>query len=375
MYWGSPTSCSSRRRPGWVYLAFITTLPLKPREARRDSTRDLEVEESRVLLNDAMAILQCPKHAAAVTLAEPTHLRAECGDVMPVGRGFIDFTSPARDSWSDFVLTSEAAHYEEIAEDEFKRLTASQAWVAVEEGLLGAENMSDDSIFDRSAQVRTYQFLQPLSGLRCLQIGGRGTHAVRFAQAGAAESWLVTPFLAEARLAAALAEAAGCLDRFHAVVAPAEELPFVTSSFDRVMSGGSMHHTNTAQAAQEIHRVLRDGGRFAAYEPWRVPILYRLGTGLLGKREPGVRCVPLDAERVRPIKEVFGQVEVYRYGAFTRYLGLTLSKFGLHGFAMMVASLAKPHPSPTDQLTFRPGVMNRLFGSSVSIAAVKPTDT
>jgi SAM-dependent methyltransferase len=47
-------------------------------------------------------------------------------------------------------------------------------------------------------------------------------------------------------------------------VADAEHLPFADNSFDIVYSWGVIHHTpDTEQAAREIMRVLRPGGRFA----------------------------------------------------------------------------------------------------------------
>jgi SAM-dependent methyltransferase len=170
--------------------------------------------------------------------------------------------------------------------------------------------------------------LAPLEGKRTLQIGGSGTHAVKFLLAGAAESWLVTPMLGEAKLARALAEAFGVPAGLHEVVAVAEELPFPDGAFEAVYAGGAIHHTVTDLALPEIARVLRPGGRFAAVDPWRAP-LYGIGTRVFGKREKGVHCQPLTRERVASFAGAFSRAEVRQHGPVTRYPMLALLKLGV----------------------------------------------
>lgn len=161
-----------------------------------------------------------------------------------------------------------------------------------------------------------------------MQLGGKGLHAVKFLLAGAAEAWMVTPMVGEAIYARSLAEAAGVADRLRCVVAIAEELPFPSQSFDGIYSGGCVHHMVTELALPEIARVLADGGRFAAVEPWKAP-LHTIGTKLLGKREVEVACRPLTTSRIEPLFQSFAEAHVMRHGALTRYPLLALSKLGV----------------------------------------------
>jgi ubiquinone/menaquinone biosynthesis C-methylase UbiE len=55
-----------------------------------------------------------------------------------------------------------------------------------------------------------------------------------------------------------------------------EHLPFADASFDGVLLGGIVHHLpDPSRCAQEVHRVLRPGGRFVAFDPNRMnPFMY-----------------------------------------------------------------------------------------------------
>ena len=182
-----------------------------------------------------------------------------------------------------------------------------------------------DNVYDGGSQEDAYRYLQPLEGQLVLQIGGTAIHAIKFLLAGAAEAWHATPMLSEALLSLRLAEAAGVADRFHAVLAVGEQLPFADGSFGRIYSGGSIHHTTTEQSFPEIRRVLEPGGRFAAVEPWRAP-LYGVGIRVFGKRERNVHCRPMTAERVAPLYSTFPVAAVMHHGTFTRYPLLALAK-------------------------------------------------
>jgi len=146
-------------------------------------------------------------------------------------------------------------------------------------------------------------------GLRVLEIGcGLGTDGAQFAKAGACYTGID---LTEAAidLARKRFEISGLPGEFR--VADAEHLDFADDSFDLVYSHGVLHHTpDTARAVQEIHRVLKPGGRAivmlyhrGSYN-YRVGIrmLRRAGAGLL-KSESGIRVVhrltgePLDSLR------------------------------------------------------------------------------
>jgi hypothetical protein len=84
----------------------------------------------------------------------------------------------------------------------------------------------------------------------------------------------------------------------------------------------------TEVAFAEAARVLAEGGRYAACEPWRAP-LYGVGTRIIGKRDRDVNCRPLDAQRAQPVYSAFARAEVVHHGALTRYPLLALSKAGL----------------------------------------------
>ncbi len=62
-----------------------------------------------------------------------------------------------------------------------------------------------DAVYDCFAQWDAYRHLAPVKGHCVLQLGGTGTHAVKFVLAGASESWAVTPMLGEALCTQALA--------------------------------------------------------------------------------------------------------------------------------------------------------------------------
>lgn len=184
-----------------------------------------------------------------------------------------------------------------------------------------------DTVHDSAALWDAYVHLGEMKGRLIIQLGGSGTHAIKFAMAGAAEAWLITPMLGEALIARALAESAGFGERFRCIVAVAEELPIKSETMDAAFAGGCLHHMQTEMALPEAARVLKQGGRFAAVEPWRAP-LFAIGTRILGKRED-VYCLPLTAERVEPMREAFRASHVVQHGTITRYPFLALSKLGI----------------------------------------------
>jgi SAM-dependent methyltransferase/uncharacterized protein YbaR (Trm112 family) len=182
-----------------------------------------------------------------------------------------------------------------------------------------------DASYDAQAQLEALEHLGDPDGRRVLQLGGSGSHAVRALAAGAGEVWLLTPMLNEALYAAEWARRLSVGERFAAVVGIAEELPFIDGMFDSVYSGGCLHHMVTEYAGPEIRRVLVDGGRFAAIEPWATP-LHKYGTGLIGKREPNAYCRPLNEERLAPLRHTFPGLDVRRHGPLLRYLALAWLK-------------------------------------------------
>lgn len=222
-----------------------------------------------------------------------------------------------------------------------------------------------DAIYDSASQWDAYRHIAPLGGMRVMQLGGQGIHAVKFLVGGADQAWLITPMLAEARFAVSLAAAFGVESRLRCVVSIAEELPLQDATFDVVYSGGCVHHMVTSLALPEAARVLKGGGRFAAIEPWRAPF-YSLGTRLFGKREENVFCRPLDWERVAPLKTAFGWSGTVQHGTFARYFLIALKKLGLKLSLMTVWRLIRIDDSLSSVV---PGL--RRLGSSIALLGTK----
>ena len=222
-----------------------------------------------------------------------------------------------------------------------------------------------DAEYDLISQRDAYRALGALDDMTVMQCGGKGLHALKFLIAGARRALLVTPMLGEARFAHALARELGLADRLTAAVGVAEYLPVATDSVNRIFSGGSAHHFYFPKAAPELHRCLTPGGRFAANDPYRAP-LYAVGTKVLGKREPGVECKPIDKARVEAFSEFFeGESYIRLSGVFFRYPLLALQKAGLelpHQWMQRLSDMDDRVASLT---------RTRRYGSSVAIIGTK----
>ena len=221
-----------------------------------------------------------------------------------------------------------------------------------------------DTVHDSAAEWEAYKHLGDLKGRRVLQLGGSGTHAIKFAMAGAAESWLITPMHGEAAIARGLAESAGVGEQFRCVVAIAEELPIKPDTFDGVFAGGCLHHMQTELAFPEAARVLKRGGRFSAVEPWRAP-LYAVGTKVLGKREDAY-CTPLTQKRIEPMNKAFSGSTLVQHGTITRYFFLGLGKFGINVSKTIPWYVGKVDDAVCSIL---PGM--RSMGSSIAVLGEK----
>jgi hypothetical protein len=225
--------------------------------------------------------------------------------------------------------------YNEVATREARHIQDSHAYAAVERVRRGQSlsfpNPVDvwlDATYDCAAQWDAYSHIAPLKGKRILQLGGKGAHSVKFLIGGAREAWLVTPMIGELRCAMALAREFDVADRLGCVAGIGEELPFASGSVDAVYCGGCLHHMVLDLALTEVERVLREGGKFSAVDPWRAP-LYALGTRILGKREEDVHCRPLTKERVEPMYRVFRDAKRVQHGTLSRYPLLALMKLGV----------------------------------------------
>ncbi len=136
-------------------------------------------------------------------------------------------------------------------------------------------------------------------GRKVLEIGcGLGTDGAQFAEAGADYTG-VDLTEAAVELARKRFEFSGLSGKFR--TADAENLDFADDTFDLVYSHGVLHHTpETQQAINEVHRVLRPGGRAVVMLYHRdsynyrvnISVLRRAGARLLNWK-PGVRLVHL----------------------------------------------------------------------------------
>lgn len=257
--------------------------------------------------------------------------------------------------------------YNVVAANAGADLVNSDAYQIVDQ-VLDAGQFPDpawlDATYDLSSQADAYAFVSPIKDMSVLQLGGSGIHAVKFLLAGARESWLLTPMLGEAIVARELAAAFGVGHRFRSVVGIAEQMPFADSSFERVYSGGCIHHTMTEHSIPEIHRILAPTGKFAAIEPWRAP-LYSFGIRVFGKQERGVNCRPMDLERTSPIFRSFDQAVVTHHGAFTRYMLIALGKIGFRPRKQTIARITRIDDALASTMSLRK------YGSSVAFLADK----
>lgn len=119
----------------------------------------------------------------------------------------------------------------------------------------------------RAATLYALDQLGDLRRARLLELGaGSGMDSVMFARRGAQ---VVATDIAQAAVDAAQRrfEANAVAQSCEALVMPAEALAFPDASFDRVFARGVLHHVNVGEAAAEIARVLRPGGRAVFIEP------------------------------------------------------------------------------------------------------------
>ncbi len=278
-------------------------------------------------------------------------------------------------------LLESPAFAEAYSEMEYYNSTANKATASVRDTwefeLLNSLLVHRDSVepfpgpswlnakYDLVSQHDAYRALGVVEGLTVMQCGGKGLHALKLLIAGARQALLLTPMLGEAQFARSLAGELGMADRLTAAVGVAEYLPVATGSLDRIFAGSSAHHFYFPKAAPELHRCLGVGGRFAANDPYRAP-LHTAGTKILGKREPGVACKPIDKARLESFCEFFEGDSYSRLsGVFFRYPLLALQKAGIE-FSQQRMQRLSDIDDRVASLT-----RTRRFGSSVAITGTK----
>ncbi len=219
---------------------------------------------------------------------------------------------------------------------------------------------------DVASEIDCYEHLAPVEGKRILQIGGAADTILRLLLAGARDGVLLTPMVGEALVSMELAKIFGLSDRLQCVIGVGEELPFADEALDSAISAACVHHMDTRLAFPEINRVLRRGGKFAAFDPWLAP-LHNIGTAILGKREHGVHCRPMDRKRVAPLYTAFGYGKAVLHGAFVRYAMIVWNdKLGLPLSLDWAVRLSKFDDAVS---SFVPGM--RKLGSGVAMIATK----
>ena len=140
-------------------------------------------------------------------------------------------------------------------------------------------------------------------GLQVLEIGcGLGTDGAQFAEAGADYTG-VDLTEAAVDLARRRFELFDLPGKFQ--TADAEDLAFPDESFDLIYSHGVLHHTpETGKAIQEIHRVLRPGGRAVVMLYHRGSYNYRVNISLL--RRAGAQLLKLE-KGIRLVNKLTGE--------------------------------------------------------------------
>jgi len=208
-------------------------------------------------------------------------------------------------------------------------------------------------------------------GKEVLEIGGgMGTDLAQFAAAG---SFVTDLDLSEGhlRLARENFRLRGLQGSF--LHGDAESLPFPDSSFDVVYSNGVLHHIpDTQRVIEEIHRVLRPGGKaiIMVYALWSLHYWYRLfykigiESGELKRRsmhEIMSRSVELSEAGSRPLVKVYTTKELKRM--FGGFIGLKICRRQMVQEELQVFPLLR---------TLTAGWVGRFLGWNLVLKAVKP---
>jgi len=270
----------------------------------------------------------------------------------------------------------EMAFYNQVAEGEAKDAARSPAAECLAPAVRLTESEREqfpeppvvwaDAPPESTAQMNALRYIGKVKGTRVLQIGGKGIHAVKCLLGGAEEAWLISPMIGELLFSFALAKHCGVEDRIRCVAGIGEQLPFAPGTFDSIYSGSCIHHTVTEAALPEIARILKPGGKFAAVDPWRTPI-YQAGITVFGKREKGVFCKPITAERARPLFSSLTNARLDRHGALTRYPLILMQKAGLN----VPLNVAYKILTVDDTLSSFLPPLRRIMGSCVTMLGTR----
>ena len=142
--------------------------------------------------------------------------------------------------------------------------------------------------------------------------GGIGMHGLLWAREGAR---VIVVDMAEKRLAALrqIAEAAGLSDQMRFVAGSAESMPLANDSVDVVFTKSVLIHTDLPDAAREVRRVLRTGGRGVFIEPLTGNPLIRLYRTWLAPGEWKSITRYFDDAAIAELSEPFGAVRTHAF--------------------------------------------------------------
>ena len=150
-----------------------------------------------------------------------------------------------------------------------------------------------------------YALLGDVAGLRIVDFGcGSGANTVLLANRGA-HVWGVDISEDLIRLAQRRLEVNGRGGSAQFIVASAHDLPFPDNSIDIVFGIAILHHLDLQLVSQEVHRVLRPGGRAIFQEPVRNSKLIRFVRSLIPYRAPDIS--PFERPLTDPELALFSQ--------------------------------------------------------------------
>lgn len=118
------------------------------------------------------------------------------------------------------------------------------------------------------------------------------------------------------------------LNNVHFIIGDGETLPFRNDSLDIVYALVSLHHMDVLTATKEVYRVLKEGGRFIAIEPFsgsKILRYFRNFIPLSTRESPGGR--QLLEEDLGVIDGIFQNINVYNFELFTRLERFPLLKY------------------------------------------------
>jgi len=136
---------------------------------------------------------------------------------------------------------------------------------------LRASNLGEDALYAsgilRYADEYALGLLGDVNGKVLVDAGcGAGANAVCFAQTGA-KVFAFDISIGMLEATRRLAQENGVLARVNVVKMAAEDLAYPSGFADLVFGHSILHHTDLALTRQEVHRILRPGGRAVFLEP------------------------------------------------------------------------------------------------------------